>query len=71
MTTFTISLAGFCVEINAIHNFIYTFCRKYLCEGTPNFSITVFPEDLANEQEKCEREEKFEGIPCGQYPTTA
>ena len=68
MTTYTISLAGFCVEINSIYESIRTFCRDYLCEGTPEFSVTVSPEDITFEREKSAKEDLLEGIPVRQFP---
>ena len=68
MTTFTISLAGFCVEINSIFETTRTFCRDYLCEGTPEFSVTISPEDITFEREKSAKEDLLEGIPVRQFP---
>jgi len=68
MTTFTISLAGFCVEINSIFETTRTFCKDYLCEGTPEFSITIFPKDITFEREKSAKEDLLEGIPVRQFP---
>ncbi len=68
MTTFTIALAGFCVEINSIYETTRTFCRNYLCEGVPKFSVTISPKDITIEREKSEREDKFENIPVRQFP---
>ena len=67
MTTFTISLAGFCVEINSIFETTRTFCRDYLCEGTPEFSVTISPKDITFEREKSEKEDLLEGIPVRQF----
>ena len=67
MTTFTISLAGFCVEINSIFETTRTFCRDYLCEGTPEFSVTMSPKDITFEREKSEKEDLLEGIPVRQF----
>ena len=67
MTTFTISLADFCVEINSIFETTHTFCRDYLCEGTPEFSVTISPEDITFEREKSAKEDLLEGIPVRQF----
>ncbi len=67
MTTFTISLAGFCVEINSIFETTRTFCRDYLCEGTPEISVTVSSEDITFEREKSAKEDLLEGIPIRQF----
>ncbi len=68
MTTFTISLAGFCVEINSIFETTRTFCRDYLCEGTPEISVTVSSEDITFEREKSAKEDLLEGIPVRKFP---
>ena len=68
MTTFTISLAGFCVEINSIFETTRTFCRDYLCEATPEFSVTISPKDITFEREKSAKEDLLEGIPVRQFP---
>lgn len=67
MTTFTISLAGFCVEINSIFETTRTFCRDYLCEAAPEFSVTISPEDITFEREKSAKEDLLEGIPVRQF----
>ena len=67
MTTFTISLADFCLEINSIFETTRTFCRDYLCEATPEFSVTIFPEDITFEREKSAKEDLLEGIPVRQF----
>ena len=67
MTTFTISLAGFCVEINSIFETTRTFCRDYLCEATPEFSVTISPKDITFEREKSAKEDLLEGIPVRQF----
>lgn len=67
MTTFTISLAGFCVEINSIFETTRTFCRDYLCGGEPEFSVSIFPEDITFEREKSAKEDLLEGIPVRQF----
>ena len=68
MTTYTISLAGFCVEINSIYESTRTFCRDYLYEGTPEFSVTISPKDITFEREKSAKEDLLEGIPVRQFP---
>ncbi len=63
MTIFTISLAGFCVEINSIFETTRTFCKEYLCEGAPDFSVTISTKDIIGEREKSERNDKLKGNP--------
>ncbi|MBP3595665.1 MAG: hypothetical protein J6J12_04740 [Oscillospiraceae bacterium] len=67
MRNFTISLAGFCVEINSIFETTRIFCRDYLCEGVPEFSVTISPENITFEREKSAKEDLLEGIPVRQF----
>lgn len=67
MTTFTISLADFCVEINSIFETTRTFCKDYLCEGVPEFSVSISQKDITFEREKSAKEDLLEGIPIRQF----
>lgn len=68
MITFTISLAGFCVEINSLYESTRTFCRDYLCDDVKaDFSVSVSTEDIAFERGKSAKEDLLEGIPIRQF----
>lgn len=68
MITFTISLAGFYVEVNSLYESARTFCRDYLCDDVKaDFSVSVSAEDIAFEREKSEKEDLLEGIPIRRF----
>ena len=67
MIDFTIKLAGKVVEIHCMFPTTKAYCGAYLSEETPDFSITITPEDLAFEREKSIREAQLEGIPVQNF----
>ena len=60
---FTINLAKVNIEINSIYDEVYTLCKDYLCDNTPDFKVEIIPEDIAFEREKSKREAAAEHIP--------
>lgn len=56
--------AGRVVAVSALHSSTRDFCQKYLCEGDPDFSVTITPEDLEFEQNKVDKENEIEGLPA-------
>lgn len=60
---FTINLAKVNIEINSIYDEVYTLCKDYLCDNTPDFAVEIMPEDIAFEREKSKREAAAEHIP--------
>ena len=62
MAQFLIEIAGFSGEITSLFESTRDYCRKYLTEGTADFSVTVNREDLAFEQEALRQEALEEGI---------
>lgn len=68
MTDFTIALAGKRIAISSIYPAMREFCRNYLTEGEPDFSISVTMEDIDFEREKSAREDILEGIPVRKFP---
>ena len=42
------------------------YCTDYICDGTPDISVTVTPEDIAFERLKAAREDEIEGLPVRQ-----
>ena len=67
MTNFTISIAGWNVEINALFETTRTFCKAYLCEAAPDFAVTTFQADIDFERKKSEQEDIYEGIPVRHF----
>ena len=62
MAQFLIEIAGFAGEITSLFESTRDYCRKYLREGTADFSVIVNREDLAFEQEALRQEALEEGI---------
>ena len=62
MAQFLINIAGFTGRINSLFDSTKDYCRKYLTDGAPDFSVTVSREDLAFEQEALRQEALEEGI---------
>ena len=55
-------IAGYTAQINSLFDSTRDYCRKYLTEEAPDFSVTVSQEDLAFEQEALRQEALEEGI---------
>jgi hypothetical protein len=67
MNTFTITLAGERIRINALHAYAREYCREYLTEGDGEISITIKPEDIEYERAASARQDRLEGIPVRQF----
>lgn len=68
MYDFTISLAGVNIGISAKYEKMRLFCRNYLTDAEPAFTVSVTAEDIAFEQEKSDREKRLEGLEPIEYP---
>ena len=62
MAQFRIEIAGYTGRIDSLFESTRDYCRKYLTEGEPDFSVSVTREDLAFEQEALRQEAQEEGI---------
>ena len=67
MTEFTIGIAEKNIRICAIHEHAREFCKNYLTDAEPDFSVSIAPEDIAFERAKSEREDEVEGIPLREF----
>lgn len=68
MFTDKYKIAGKVIEINSIYSQVHDYCRDYLSDGEPDFSVTVSESDIRAEREKSARENEFEGLPVKNYP---
>lgn len=68
MKEFTIRIADEIVQIKAQYEKIYTYCKDYLCDGTPAFTVVSTPEDIQYERKKSEKEDLRMGIPTRSFP---
>lgn len=66
-TVFTIKLADCSIGVSAQFPSTRDFCRDYLTEESPVFSVAVFAEDISFEREKSIREDEKEGIPVRRF----
>ena len=62
MAKFLIQIAGHTAEVTSLFESTRDYCRKYLTEGKPDFSVAVTREDLTFEQEALRQEALEEGI---------
>ena len=67
MTEFSIKAAGRVAAVRAIYPSTRDYCRDYLCDAAPDFSIEITSADIAFEREKSEREDRAEGIPVRKF----
>lgn len=62
MAEFRIKIAGKTAAVTSLFDSTRDYCRAYLTEEAPDFSVTVSREDLAFEQEALRQEAIEEGI---------
>lgn len=55
--------AGRVVAVSALFESTRKHCAAYLCDGRPDFSVNITPQDLAFEREKAAKEDELEGLP--------
>lgn len=67
MIRFTMQLAGVNVGVDAMFESTRDFCKDYLCDREPIFSISVSMKDIEFEREKSAREDALEGHPVRAY----
>ena len=62
MAEFRIRIAGQVAAVSSLFDSTRDYCRCYLTEAPPDFSVTVFPEDLEAEQAALREEALQEGF---------
>lgn len=67
MTEFTIQAAGRVAAVRALYPSTRDYCRDYLTDAAPDFSIEVTAADITFEREKSEQEDRLEGIPVRRF----
>lgn len=60
---YTCKIAGQIVSVSVRYESTREFCKAYLCNGEPDFSIVVTEADIAYEREKHAREDHLAGYP--------
>ena len=62
MAVFTMKVAGVVAEVHSLFDSTRDYCKDYLTENAPEFTITVTPDNLAFEQADLLAEAKAEGM---------
>ena len=62
MEPFVMEIAGLTVGVQPMFQSTREYCRPYLCDQTPDFFVTVTPEDIVFQQALLEQEAVEEGI---------
>ena len=62
MAVFNIKIAGFTASVTSLFDSTKDYCRSYLSDDAPDFSIRVKPEDLVYEQDFLDAEAEEEGL---------
>jgi hypothetical protein len=62
MAAFNIKIAGFTASVTSLFDSTKDYCRSYLSDDAPDFSIRVKPEDLVYEQDFLDAEAEEEGL---------
>ena len=69
MNDFRFEIASNRAEVNALFPSTQTYCTPYLTDSTtPDFSVTITPEDIAFERQKAAKEDALEGLPIRNLP---
>ena len=63
MEQFSMQAAGRVVAVSALYKATQKYCEAYLCDGEPDFSVTITPQDIVFEQDKANKENELEGLP--------
>ena len=53
------------IAVSSIYEKVHHYCKDYICEGTPDFEVSILQSDITYEREKSRREYEFEGL---KYP---
>ena len=68
MTEFIVRIADRVVQVQSLFETTRDFCRDYLSDGCPDFTVLVTQANLDFEREKSAREDALEGIPTRVFP---
>ena len=49
------------VQVDSLYDEVHEYCRDYLCEGTPDFSVAISHTDIEYERRKSEKNDILEG----------
>ncbi len=67
MDQFTMKIAGQVVHVDAQYPSTRAYCKEYLCEGEPDFSVEITLQDIDFERKISAQERAIEGLPPYNY----
>ncbi|MGN0574423.1 MAG: hypothetical protein ACI4J2_00195 [Ruminococcus sp.] len=63
----TVKIADKVIAVSALHGYITVYCKDYISQGIPDFSVQVTQSNIDCEREKPRQEDIKEGIPIRNY----
>lgn len=66
MVQFTMKAAERVVAVSALFQSTRKFCREYLCDAEPDFSVEISSDDITFEREMANHDRMLEGLPLEQ-----
>ncbi len=67
MDQFMMKIAGRVVRVNAQYPSTREYCKAYICDGEPDFSVEITLQDIDLERKISEQERALEGLPPYNY----
>ncbi len=59
----TYKIADIIIEIDSIYRDVHDYCRNYLCDGIPDFTVTTTENDIEYERQKAYKYAIAKGLP--------
>lgn len=63
----TVKIADKVIAVSALHGYIADYCKDYISDDTPDFTVQITQSDIDCEREKSRREDIKEGIPIRNF----
>lgn len=67
MITKNYKIADKVIEVSSIYEKVHDHCKNYATEESCDFSVTITPEDIAEEKKKSDSEYAYEGLPLPNF----
>lgn len=67
MSRFNVKMAGKVIAVTSLYDKVMDYCKDYLTDEAPDFTIKITPEDIAREHQRSEKENLKEGLPVITY----
>ncbi|MBQ8879839.1 MAG: hypothetical protein IJY69_03235 [Clostridia bacterium] len=63
MVDFRIKIADTVIEVHAVYESTACFCRDFITDSSPDFSVLLDEDDISSESARSDREREYEGLP--------